>query len=155
MSSRASVALSLEVPRRTVGELAGLAACLAAVLAGGAVGAAWQVPAGLGTLPALLAWLWFRRAHSSARPAAVASITWTADGAWRLRLRSGEVVGARLGPGTRVLRGSILFHWQTPLGVERLWLTRVDVGATALRRFAARLRSARELSADRRVYAVA
>lgn len=155
MSSPASAALDLEVPRRPLGDRLASAACVAAALMGEAVAWSWQAPTGLGAVPALLAWAWFLRAHAAARPLGVAALRWQADGGWLLTLRDGSIVPARLGPGTRVLRGSVVLHWTTAGPSQRLWLTRTDVGATALRRLATRLACSRELSAQRRVYAVA
>ena len=125
MSSRASVAIRLEVPPRLLAErvsdgLAVLAMLMVGWVSARHAPAAWCVA--LSAFVALTLWLGGQRVAGSG--------TWV-------------VVP---GPGTRALGRTIVLHARPAVpgqpAAHRLWLTRADLPADALRRLAVRLPAA-------------
>jgi hypothetical protein len=99
-----------------------------------------QGVAGVGVVTgaALATWQWFRLRDGRR----VRRAQFAADGGWRLDLKDGRAVLARLVPGSRLLGSSAVLRWRVDGRPLAVWLTPVDLPPATLRDLRVRLSGA-------------
>jgi hypothetical protein len=140
MSSRGSVAITLELPARTTGERASRVLAVLAVLAAGWVSARYPgtaLPWAITAIAAVALWV------AGARPRDLRALAVQPGGRWRVEGPGGRRASAIPGPGTRRLGPTVVLDVRADATARslgcRLWLTPADLPAATLRRLAVRL----------------
>ena len=124
--------MTVELPRWALADrLALLLGVAAGISLEGALSRYPGAPAGLGIVAGLCVVSWQlllqRRRPRAVEFAAPECALWFGDG---------ERVPCRVGPGTRILGGTVVLHWVSPGRSEALWLTPADLPRDVLRTIA-------------------